>query len=391
MKSFGRINNDEQNGLDMEEELDAESEKINIPFDPTSVDIADKKISINALLERLEHFELNLSPDFQRRANLWDDVRKSRLVESMLLRIPLPSFYFSEDANGNFEVVDGLQRLCAIFHFVDHVALNKATKAKLNPLRLTGMQYLVENNGSSFGDLNRPFQRRIKELEIHVNVIRATTPKEVMFNVFARLNQGGLPLTAQEIRNAIYPGEWRTHIRNIAEGNAFISATKGKVPIDRQQDMEMILRFVSLWSLGAPFLRPTNQVLDKFLNDSVEFRLASMKKIEWENVHLAFIKGIQASMEIFGVHVFRKSFGNRFKSPMNKGLFESQLITLAELEEGEIHTLIKNKQKVSDEFGKLITGDNKFNSSLRSGTGHAESSNARILGLRNIFNKVLNA
>jgi hypothetical protein len=378
-------------GLDIEEEMDNEGEKINSPFDPASVDILDKKISINALLERLIHNELNLSPDFQRRANLWDDVRKSRLVESMLLRIPLPSFYFSEDANGNFEVVDGLQRLCAIFHFIDHAALNKATSAKLNPLRLTGLQYLTENHNLSFSELSRPFQRRIKELEIHVNVIRATTPKEVMFNVFARLNQGGLPLSAQEIRNAIYPGIWRKQVRDLAEGRPFILATSAKVPTDRQQDMEMILRFVALWTLGRPFLRPGNQVLDKFLNDTVEYRLSSLSPAQWNDVIAAFNRGLTAATAIFQEHAFRKSYGNKAKSPMNKGLFEAQLVTLAELSDNDIENLTKNRHLVSHAFSELITKENKFTMSMRSGTGHAESSNARIAGLREIFHGVLHA
>ena len=87
----------DQDGLDPEEERDSQAAMVNTPFDPANVDIIDKKIAIHTLLARLEHQELNLSPDFQRRANLWDEKRKSRLIESVLLRIPLPSFYFSED------------------------------------------------------------------------------------------------------------------------------------------------------------------------------------------------------------------------------------------------------------------------------------------------------
>jgi len=222
----------ERSDLDVEEEEDADLDMIRTPFDPANVDIFDRKLTISSLLERLKHRELRLTPDFQRRANLWDEPRKSRLIESVLLRIPLPSFYFSEDSDGNFEVVDGLQRLCSIFHFVDHSALNKATGAKLDPLRLHGLQYLIEKEGKSFDELERSFQRRINELEINVNVIRATTPKAVMFNVFARLNQGGLPLAAQEIRNAIFPGVWRERIRTLAEGDEFLSATESRVPTD---------------------------------------------------------------------------------------------------------------------------------------------------------------
>ena len=382
----------DQDGMDPEEERDSEAATVNTPFDPANVDIVDKKIAINTLLARLQHGELNLSPDFQRRANLWDEKRKSRLIESVLLRIPLPSFYFSEDNNGNFEVVDGLQRLCAIFHFVDHAKLNDATQAQLAPLRLSNLQYLTEMNGKSFAELGRPFQRRINELEINVNVIRATTPKEVMFNVFARLNQGGLPLSAQEIRNAIYPGEWRQHIRKFAEGSAFLTATNSKVPTDRQQDMEMVLRFVALWSLGEPFKRPANQVLDKFLNETVETRLKSWIVDDWNTARSAFIKGLEAATAIFEGHAFRKSFaGSKGKSPINKGLFEAQVLTLANLSLPKINKLIDCKEQVSTKFGALINSDSKFSIGLRSGTGHAESSNARIAGLQMIFKEVLDA
>lgn len=377
--------------LDPEEERDVEGDMIKTPFDPANVDIYDKKFTISALLERLKHGELKLTPDFQRRANLWDNPRKSRLIESVLLRIPLPSFYFSEDSDGNFEVVDGLQRLCSIFHFVDHAVLNKATGAKLNPLRLNGLQYLIEKEETSFAELERPFQRRINELEINVNVIRATTPKAVMFNVFARLNQGGLPLAAQEIRNAIFPGPWRGHIRDMAQGEEFLKATEKRVPIDRQQDMEMVLRFVALWALDTPFVRQSNQVLDKFLNDSVEGRIVSWDSLKWESTRHAFVKGLHATIAIFGRHAFRKSYGRYVRTPINKGLFESQLVSLASLTASEIETLTQRREAVSDKFGTLISGDNKFSTGLRSGTGHAESSNARIEGLTKLFREVLNA
>ncbi|OIQ72478.1 hypothetical protein GALL_458970 [mine drainage metagenome] len=269
--------------------------------------------------------------------------------------------------------------------------LNRATGAKLNPLRLEGLQYLTEKGGTSFAELERPFQRRINELEINVNVIRATTPKAVMFNVFARLNQGGLPLAAQEIRNAIYPGAWRGHVRDMAQGEEFLKATERRVPTDRQQDMEMVLRFVALWALGAPFQRQSNQVLDKFLNDSVEGRLSGWDSMKWDSTHSAFVKGLHATKAIFGKHAFRKSYGTQGRTPINKGLFESQLVTLACLSAPEIETLTQRKGVVSEKFGALITGANRFSTGLRSGTGHAESSNARIDELTKLFREVLDA
>lgn len=384
-------NSFDQTPLDLDEERDADLDAIRTPFDPTNVDIIDKKLTIGSLLERLKHGELKLTPDFQRRANLWDDSRKSRLIESVLLRIPLPSFYFSEDSEGNFDVVDGLQRLCSIFHFIDHASLNQATGARLNPLRLSDLQYLKDMDTLSFPEMDRPFQRRIRELEINVNVIRASTPKAVMFNVFARLNQGGLPLSAQEIRNAIFPGAWRNHIRDMAQSIEFRTATSNRIPIDRQQDMEMVLRFIAIWSLEQPFLRPANQVLDKFLNDTVENRLTHWSEEKWKQANRAFQRGLEASMRVFGKHAFRKSYGSQARSPINKGLFEAELITLSELQEGDIEKLVERRVMVSKLFGDLMNSQGRFATSLRSGTGHAESSNTRIEELRKIFQKALNA
>lgn len=382
---------DSQTNIDLDEEADVERDMIRTPFDPANVDIFDKKFTISSLLERLKHQELRLTPDFQRRANLWDDERKSRLIESVLLRIPLPSFYFSEDSEGNFEVVDGLQRLCSIFHFVDYSALNRATGSRLPPLRLSGLQYLHDKDSLDFAELERPFQRRINELEINVNVIRATTPRAVMFNVFARLNQGGLPLSAQEIRNAIFPGPWRDQVRRLAQSKEFLKATENRVPTDRQQDMEMVLRFLALWSLGPPFIRPPNQVLDKFLNDSVEHRLTAMTESQWAGAEAAFMRGLSATCKVFGRHAFRKSHGKYIRSPINKGLFESQMVTLAALSPSEVNELVERKAEVSSRFGALIDGRNRFSNGLRSGTGHADSSNARIDELSKLFREVVNA
>lgn len=391
MKNLNKnITSQNSEGLDPDEELDDERDKINTPFDPKQVDINTRKFTISALLERLKHRELELNPDFQRRAHLWDTERKSRLIESILLRIPLPSFYFREDENGNFSVVDGLQRLCAIFHFIDYSEINKATDSKLNPLRLEKLQYLKDLENRNFEELDRSFKRRINELEIEANVIRSTTPKEVMFNVFARLNQGGLPLSAQEIRNAIYPGEWRKHIRTLSESDKFLEVTGNRIPTERQQDMEMVLRFIALWALNFPFQRQSNQILDKFLNDTVELRLASWNAARWKDASQAFFHGLTAATEVFGKHAFRKSSGVEARTHVNKGVFESQLITLVSLSSSDLDLLIKRRDQVCKKFGKLIGNNNsRLSKALRSGTGHAESSNARIDELNKLFQGVL--
>lgn len=378
----------DDDGLEPEDDRDSE---IEVPFDPTKIDIIAKPMTISSLEDRLDNNELDLTPDFQRQANVWDVKRKARLIESILLKIPLPSFYFSEDSDGGYAVVDGLQRLCAVFHFKNVTLLNTSTGANLGPLRLKGLQYLKELEGKTFADLDRKFQRRISELEITANIIRANTPSAVKFNVFARLNQGGMPLNAQEIRNAIFPGNWRNELRRLAESEQFINATDGKVQTSRQQDMELVLRFIALWQLTPPFRRPGNQTLDEFLNATVEQILCKWGPDKWKLAGEAFHHAIDAACLIRGKHAFRKSAGALQRKPINRGLFEAELIAFGNLDANTLSHVVANKTKLEDGFLSALSQDRDLIQSLLYGTGSAESSNARISALNRIVAESLNA
>ena len=160
-------------GIEAERQSD-DTADISTPFDPKLIDVVTVPRTVDLLMSRLEHGELDLSPEFQRRANLWNEVRKSGLIESMLLRIPIPSLYISEDDEGNYQVVDGLQRLCAIAHFVKVSSLNKALDTKLDPLRLKGLQSLKKGlDDKAFDELPRPLNRRIMETVLTLHVISA--------------------------------------------------------------------------------------------------------------------------------------------------------------------------------------------------------------------------
>lgn len=381
---------EDEDGLEPDRSRDP-STHIEVPFDPTKIDIIAKSMTMSSLEDRLNNFELDLTPDFQRQANVWDVKRKGRLIESILLRIPLPSFYFSEDIQGGYAVVDGLQRLCAVFHFKNPALLNSVTGAGLKPLRLKGLQYLKELEGKLYSDLDRKFQRRISELEITANVIRANTPSAVKFNVFARLNQGGMPLNAQEIRNAIFPGEWRNELRRLAESEKFITATDGKVQTTRQQDMELVLRFIALWQLKPPYRRPGNQTLDEFLNITVENVLSRWSKGEWETAREAFYYAIDATCKVRGKHAFRKSTGLQQRKPINRGLFEAELITFGSLDPETLVLAVHKKSKVEELFAVSLKEDKELIQSLLYGTGSPESSNARVTSLNTTIREAIHA
>lgn len=373
--------------------LEAErfSETISIPFDPKKIDVVTVARTIDLLLTRLKEGELDLSPDFQRRSNLWNEKTKSGLVESLLLRIPIPSLYVSEDQNGNYTVVDGLQRICAIAHFVDVAALNKAVDSKLNPLRLSELQSLKEFSNSTFEELSRPMKRRINETELTLHVIRAGTPPAVKFNIFSRINRGGLPLTAQEIRNAIYPGGWKKHIRSMANCLEFKEATNWKIKGERMEDVELVLRFAALYSARCQGkTRPSDQNLDDFLNDFVESGCRNWTDNEWTEIAAAFVKAMKIASKVFKKIAFRKySAPGQYRRPINRGLFESESVALALRSEAELKRLSEKADAVIMKFGEAFANDSVFTDSLLYATGRGASSMKRLDVFESIFTEAL--
>lgn len=361
------------------------------PFDPKDIQIGVVRITIDMLLKRLKNGELNLTPDFQRQANLWSTKNKSRLIESILLRIPLPSFYFSEDEDGNYTVVDGLQRLCAIFQFMDPASLSNAIGKRIHPLVLSDLQYLEVLTGEDFLTLDRKFSRRLEELEITVNVIQAGTPDEVKFNVFSRLNQGGLPLKPQEIRNAIFhQGEWRDRIRTMSESSEFLRATEGKIPTQRQEDMELVLRFIALKALLKPDTRRSAERLDSFLNLTLKDEILRWTSERWEKEERNFYECLSRTIKVFGGHRYRKYITAGVRSPINRGLFEAEMIVVGELTDQQVAKLSERPQAVLLRIASELEKDGDLYSPTLYATGSGDASNKRIATVRRIVNEALN-
>jgi len=379
-------------GLEVERQIENTAD-ISAPFDPKLIDVVTQQRTVDLIMTRLEHGELDLSPDFQRRANLWNEARKGTLIESILLRIPIPSLYVAEDNDGNYQVVDGLQRLCAIAHFVKVSSLNKALDTKFDPLRLHGLQSLKnELDDKAFEDLPRPLKRRILETELTLHVIRAGTPLNVKFNIFSRINQGGLPLNAQEIRNAIYRGKWRDYVRRMVKNKAFLSATENRIKGERLEDHELVLRFAALYALPRDQKRKMDENLDDFLNEFVELRTANWNDQQWNEVVEAFQRAMVAAPRVFGRMAFRKYSGpNMSRHPINRGLFETEAVALARLNDNEIEILANKSNLVVAKFGEKFSNDEEFVNALLYATGRGSSSNTRLESLVEIFNEVLNA
>ena len=185
-----------------EEQLypEAYEKEIVEPFNPKDVDIVSQPMVISNIIDQLKYNDILLEPDFQRHPDLWNPKQQSRLIESLIIRIPLPTFYFDSTKDDKLIVVDGLQRLYAIKRFM---VLDKEDSDRL---RLTDLEYLSEYEGKIFEELPANIRRRIKAQTLTAYVIRPGTPDKVRTSIFTRINTGGLTLEPAEIKNSVYRG-----------------------------------------------------------------------------------------------------------------------------------------------------------------------------------------
>lgn len=358
---------EEEEGLEEEREpSEREADEIEEPFDPDSIRIRNYSLPVSTMLDRIHEGDTDLQPSFQRRLGIWTHGKKSRLVESLLLRIPIPVFYAAADELDRWSVVDGIQRLSTLDAYVE------------NEYQLRGLQYLQAYEGKFFRELPRHFQRRINETQLVVNVIEHGTPEEVMFNIFLRINTGGTPLSAQEIRHAINPGPARGFLRDVAESNEFLEATTGSVNQRRMADRELVLRFMAFYSAG--FGNYTTGNMDAFLGDAMR-RLNDANDAEREALKQVFFKAMRASSQLFGDYAFRKpkrAGGNR--RPINRALFETWSLHLASRTPEEIERLIGRKSEVLSGFNDLFT-DWEFDAAISWATGSVDRVRKRFTAI----------
>jgi len=370
------LDDDIPEGFD-EEEIDPLGTIVS-PFDPTQIRVDRKTPTIDLLTDRIQHGEINLAPDFQRKGGIWNNDAKSRLIESILIRIPLPAFYVDATDENLWLVVDGLQRLTTLKNFVVD-----------GTHELSGLEFITELNGKKFADLPRNLQRRIKETEVTVFLIQPGTPPEVKFNIFKRINTGGMPLSTQEIRNAINGERVRNFVKALVDSPSFQTATGGKIGDKRMADRECVCRFLAFEIV--PPSEYQGKDLDSFIN-------RSMQKINdpdecpentLRELGQLFDKTMKRANRLFGKFAFRKYHGpGRRMMPISKALFESVSHGLARLTDEEAEHLIRHRKAVLEAYGQLMA-DKEFEKSVSQATGDAGQVKRRfskIIGLFQSFN-----
>jgi hypothetical protein len=368
----------EDTGVEVDDTSSDEAEKINKPFNPDDIDVMTRNMTVDLLLSRVESKMIDLQPDFQRRWGVWNERRQSRLIESLLLRIPLPVLYAAEDDDERWEIVDGIQRLSTIARFIRPPLIPNEP-----PLILSEMEYLTAYNGKGFDGLSPRMQLRLRETELVIHLIRKGTPAEVKFNVFARINTGGVALSAQELRHAITPGPARKVLEDWAMLPEFIEATAGSVKPSRMDDREMVLRFLAFYDGGHKQYKTPD--MDGFLISAMK-RMNNESKQELAKARTKFKQAMIAAYDIFGNDAFRKRFDSTAsRMPINKALFEAISASLGSLTQNQIEQLIAHKQTVKKNFVALCNRRD-FESSISQGTGDIKKVNRRFTDINTLFN-----
>lgn len=372
-KEVIEIENNDTKGEKPEDDIDLIMEE---PFNPAEINIISKPDTLRNIIERLKYDEIDMNTDFQRHADLWDNQKMAKLIESILIRFPLPAFYFDASNEDKWLIVDGLQRLSAIKKFVVD-----------EKLKLYGLEYLKNFNGMKYKDLPRTYQRRIDECAITLFLIQPGTPDAVKYSIFRRINTGGLVLNDQEIRNAMADPKVRDYLANLAQ-NEFLIKTIGDQS-RRMVDQEMVLRYLAFRFMDY---EQSKKNIASFLDEMME-KLENSNDSELEKFSESFRLAIRRCWMIFLDSAFEKSTdGNHIKRRRkNSTLFEVWMNSLSELTEKEMQVLQDKRQELVQKHLELMASDNDYFRSITYSTQKKDHYRTRRDKVKQLIQKTLDA
>lgn len=359
-----------------------QEEEILEPFNPEEIDIISQPAVLGQLVDRIERryqahpaAYICLDPEFQRSEGIWEATQKSRLIESVLLGIPLPMFYVSASTTGVWDVVDGIQRLGTFRDFMlgeeylrSLESGNPNSTLKGYGFKLQNLEFLTQFDGKRFADLPGKQQEDLKGCPLQVTVIRPGTPEAVKFNIFKRINTGGQPLTHQEIRHALHQGAATTFLKKLVAKQEFLMATSYSVKDRRMEGRELILRLLSTKILNWEKSSVSKINIDQMLNQTMrilneiggtpEKTKEPMPKfdteITFDSLNIFFTQAMQRNRELFGNYAFRKSLpGAERRTQINKALFEMWGDLLGNLTPDQWRKIASNKDNFLDDCREI--------------------------------------
>lgn len=313
--------------------LPPEREFFASPYDPP----------IKALVEEMREKELIVRPSFQR-YQVWDNARKSKFVESILLNIPIPTLFFAEDDDKTKVVVDGQQRLLALKEYTE------------NSYPLSRLEVLSPLNRKRFQDLTERQQRIIRNRALRCLVISARSDSEIRFQVFERLNQGGVPLNAQEVRHCVYRGAFNDLLHGLAKGSTWLRLFGRTDRHPRMVDCELILRFFAVQDALPKYSPPLKTLLNEYMRGH-----RHAPEDELARHRIAFKQAVEAVDAAFPEFPFRRVFmtdsGPAKDRSLNRAVFDLQMVVMQGVDPDWLH---EHRAAIQDRFERLCLDDTRF-------------------------------
>lgn len=339
-----------------------------------SLVLQSSDLSLETIAKMVESEAIDVSPHYQRRER-WSPDSQAKLIESFLLNVPVPPVYLAEDDFGTYSVIDGKQRISAIFRFLR------------DKLILEGLTGFVELNGLRFSQLPKPLQNAlsIRPYLRVVTLLKQTDP-ELKYEVFTRLNTGGHPLLAQEIRNALYRGALNDLLFKLGE-HVFLRqqlkiTTKKESAYAEMLDVEMPLRFFTFREQWTSFSGNSRGAMDDFMA-----KHRKPTKTELLNLETAFNKALENCKVLWGEDAFRRYSAGGFRDQFLASIYDAQMIAVDLLSTAEIANVLKKKSALLQATKKLFS-DKRFEESVRASTNTPSRVRYRIESVVNMLKAI---
>ncbi|AOE64027.1 DUF262 domain-containing protein [Pseudomonas corrugata] len=342
-----------------------------------SVFVRTEQRTVGEVVKRIGADRFILNPDFQRDF-VWSAEKQSRLIESCLMRIPLPVFYVAEAKDGRIIVVDGLQRLTSFYRYLNNQfalsGLDSGAEEKKHPL-----------TGDKYEDLHVSLQERIEDTQLTLYILDAKAPERAKLDIFERVNSGD-PLTRQQMRNCLYNGPATLWLKEAANNETFITTTGGSLDRKKMRDREAINRFLAFYLLGEASYRGGD--MDYFLASGLDM-FNGLPPNERNEISEAFIHSMRVNKFLFKDHAFRKSLGalpHANRSVLNIALFDVLSVVFAGVDKDSV---LQNQAALRAAVKGLIADEDFANSISYSTNSTKQVSNRFSIGRSKIMEALL--
>ena len=323
--------------------------------------------TIHDVLRRIDQSSYVMDPDFQRDF-IWPEDKQSKLIESVIMRIPLPVFYLAEDQEGRMIVVDGLQRLSTFQRFVkDELQLRLPDRSELD--------------GQRFTNLSSKIQNRVEDCNLIFYIIDSKVPERARLDIFERVN-GGVPLTRQQMRNCLFMGEATLFLKHESQSDIFLEATGRSLNPQTMRDREFVNRFCAFRLLGIDEYRGD---MDDFLARSLR-QMNRMESSALSELSADFRRGLGNNFLLFDRHAFRKHKADQAtRSVLNASFWDVMSTGLSRYEEPCVKACA---ERVRQSVYQLLA-DAEFNTAITYGPNDARKVKTRFNMARQVLREAL--